>query len=174
MFRDLQAMVGNIGVRCFCDAAYGIPMWSHYADQHRGICIEFDRARDNTGLTLMALPVTYSDQFPIVEYFSNAKSKLRADDMMRALTQKAKCWEYEREHRILVPEGAHWTLAVSHNAITSVFLGACASAKTEEFVESVNAERAKRNVDRFEIKKMQMAVDGYKLGAISFRNITES
>ena len=39
---DINDFSANVGIRCFSATYNNILMWSHYADGHRGLCIEFD------------------------------------------------------------------------------------------------------------------------------------
>jgi hypothetical protein len=87
-------------------------MWSHYANQHHGCCIEFDVRRlfipDGVGFLL---PVVYKDKlFDVTKYFSaTAAGGGNNWAAMIAACHKNKNWAYEREWRIVLlfgyPEG---------------------------------------------------------------------
>ena len=73
-------------------------MWSHYADGHTGICIEFE-ATNQTEFFGEAQPVIYQDEVPALNFLPASQ-----DEKMEAmLLTKAKHWEYEREWRIIHP-----------------------------------------------------------------------
>jgi hypothetical protein len=69
-------------------------LWAHYGDAHRGMCIEFNSAMEPFS---KALPIWYEDLFPKLDL-----AKWDADSIVRlVLLTKAKCWEYEKEFRLL-------------------------------------------------------------------------
>ncbi|MBL9114259.1 MAG: DUF2971 domain-containing protein [Verrucomicrobiaceae bacterium] len=101
-------MVGKIaeGFRILCCSHRNdsILMWSHYAEQHKGLVIEFETSEILEGIDLT--PEAYE-----VRYRSNPASipGLHADvnsfeeGLLRVLTTKALEWSYEEEVRIRVP-----------------------------------------------------------------------
>jgi hypothetical protein len=67
-------------------------MWSHYADNHRGICLEFGT---DVRLFASALEVTYRSDYP--KWAPNLVGDSGAD----ILLTKSDDWKYEREFRII-------------------------------------------------------------------------
>ncbi|ANB72625.1 hypothetical protein AYM40_09785 [Paraburkholderia phytofirmans OLGA172] len=83
-------------------------MWSHYGDQHRGLCIGY------------ALPEKYEPKIHQVRY--GGERRVRASDVVKmvlysevaarksvdeaVLLRKASDWHYEKEWRMLGPRGA--------------------------------------------------------------------
>lgn len=53
-------------IACFSETPYNLPMWNHYANGHRGICLEYDTLKFNYDLTLRQrlFPVCYQDRLP--------------------------------------------------------------------------------------------------------------
>ncbi len=66
-------------------------MWSHYADKHRGICLEFDKGNDLIG---SAMEVTYRKTYP------EWTDPLAMPHLLDVLSTKSADWCYEREFRI--------------------------------------------------------------------------
>lgn len=62
-------------------------MWSHYADGHRGCCIEVS-LRSNK---LQANPIEYTDTLPRVDHNNQGRNVLLC---------KSKLWKYEQEVRV--------------------------------------------------------------------------
>ena len=95
-------------------------MWSHYANQHSGFCIEYD-CREGTGLRRLVYPVHYSDDAPSV-----SAADLMGLEKSAALDSlwltKATCWSYEQEWRVLMAHGGKSYQAPS--PITSIIFGA--------------------------------------------------
>ena len=71
-----------------------IIMWSHYADSHNGVCIEYDLA-ENPYIEKLVLPVIYTE------------TTLSHDDiidnelLLYAMLFKAPDWKYENEWRVI-------------------------------------------------------------------------
>tara|TARA_R110002072_G_C7929580_1_gene531571 strand:+ start:1402 stop:2112 length:711 start_codon:yes stop_codon:yes gene_type:complete len=93
-FRDEQSKVlTKFGVSCLSQSFDDIVMWSHYADQHKGICILFDtKLKFFDGLR----PVTYvPKRLP-----TPIKTKGEPGRLMQLMTTKLDLWEYEKEWRM--------------------------------------------------------------------------
>jgi hypothetical protein len=83
----------KIGILCLSEDPKNILMWSHYANNHSGICIGF-----NTEITPFntAAAITYSDERPKAEFNSNPNRLIE-----RVLLTKSKHWQYEKEWRAI-------------------------------------------------------------------------
>jgi hypothetical protein len=66
---DLGDWLGRIGLYCLSGNNNSILMWSHYADHHRGYCLQFE-ATDCTPVFGGALRVRYASDFPVVDVFN--------------------------------------------------------------------------------------------------------
>ncbi|HTU43757.1 MAG TPA: DUF2971 domain-containing protein [Bryobacteraceae bacterium] len=80
------------GIVCLSAVPCSTLMWSHYADNHKGICLEFG-ARDK--IFGAALKVIYRSEYP--------KMLLGGNFGQMMLTVKAKDWEKEEEYRLACP-----------------------------------------------------------------------
>lgn len=102
----LEAM-GNVRIRCFVnnqldvtdsEPVSNILMWSHYADSHRGMCLEYQFSNKFMNQT--------SDDavlhFRKVNYGPDALS-IKSEQMMTdiGLLRKCNAWEYENEVRLI-------------------------------------------------------------------------
>lgn len=73
-------------------------MWSHYADSHRGISIEYDFS-NNKELSTYLEPAYYTDKiFNMTPYLSTKKVSTKVVSITKALD-----WQYEKEWRITFP-----------------------------------------------------------------------
>ena len=72
-------------------------MWSHYADSHKGICIQYEITKD----TLAA----YNSDEQILKIgsvrYRNRKVMSNYITLDNALLAKGKCWDYEQEERLI-------------------------------------------------------------------------
>ncbi|MBR0868211.1 DUF2971 domain-containing protein [Bradyrhizobium sp. YCK136] len=105
-------------------------MWSHYAQNHTGICLEFGCAND---VLSSALKVVYCETYPPLDLADND-----AQTILLPLIAKAKAWEYEDEYRLIAQEEAEALsreslitksnlLLLPDGALTSIIIGCVAS-----------------------------------------------
>ena len=95
-----KAFQSKVYAACFSETNDNILMWSHYAQYHQGVCIEYDFSNiDFTDRLLLTLsPVKYTNELFDMQKFSNRES---IDRLTLAALSKNKCWEYESEWRLL-------------------------------------------------------------------------
>ena len=87
---EFHAVISKAGVFCVAERPDNLLMWSHYGDQHKGICLEFDGQRWPCSI---ANRVSYSEQYPVI----NPTSPTRVADMRDMLFRKGIVWSYEME-----------------------------------------------------------------------------
>lgn len=88
----------KIGICCFSKVNDDILLWSHYADKHKGVCINFKFIPVYVKLCAF-YPVNYVEK---IEQISS--SELMTDVMFHWLLTKSKKWEYEQEIRSIAME----------------------------------------------------------------------
>lgn len=81
-------------------------MWSHYADNHKGVCLEFSTDYDLFG---SALEVQYLSSYPRWR-----PQALVGEEGANTLLTKADVWRYEREYRIVGMEPGSSDLLAGH------------------------------------------------------------
>jgi hypothetical protein len=104
-------------------------MWSHYADYHRGICIEF-KTTGGKPFGCDILNIEYDDKYPKYSVY---------DDMNLELVRKYICtksldWGYEEEWRIFYRETGCQSFLPENEEISGVILGARISKRNKELV----------------------------------------
>lgn len=71
-------------------------MWAHYADNHKGICIQYrvnpENMVDNANLIVRLLDVNYDKPFPLDGNIP----------FLDSLCVKGDCWRYEKETRLIM------------------------------------------------------------------------
>lgn len=117
---SLRTTMQKIGVLCLSATPSEILMWSHYAENHRGFCVEYD-CSEGTQLRRLAHPVRYSETIPALS-LANLPSDAKDNFLDVCIFTKAKQWEYEQEWRVLMHEGNRAFQAPSK--VTSVIFGA--------------------------------------------------
>ena len=89
--------LNGLGVCCFSEAIDETLMWSHYAEGHRGIAIEFDAAHPYFS---RLLHVDYQDQREDV-----GLRWLIPEIIQKVILVKSTNWQYQREWRLLNGNG---------------------------------------------------------------------
>jgi hypothetical protein len=130
-FRELMA---GSAVTCFSEDPLSILMWAHYADQHRGICFEF---QEQLAGRFVGLPVVYTNERPVSD-----TTRLQHVDTLKALVlTKSSHWAYEKEHRMISYREKAGVRSFPPESLKSVILGARISLKHEAEIRSLVAAR---------------------------------
>jgi len=139
-------------ISCFSENKDSILMWSHYADQHKGFCIEYDTrtipSNEEYKRNLL-MPVIYSHDFlDMYEYWGQHTNINNPYAFHYAATRKSPVWRYEKEWRLIVE---HEPFNMKFIAPCKIFLGAKISQKDEEivmnFLPTTNVKLYKMEVD---------------------------
>lgn len=92
----LKELLDEIGVLCLAEGWDHPLMWAHYARSHQGIAVGF---HSRVEVFQLAQPVIYSKVLPTVRIPVDIGLQLFFD----VFQNKAECWHYEREWRIVKP-----------------------------------------------------------------------
>jgi Protein of unknown function (DUF2971) len=144
----LKLMQDSMVVCSFCESPKQLLMWSHYADSHRGICIEYNiESWENDDLRKRLLfPVMYQNEFydstnHILNYIKNGEFNNLYPII--AGSTKSKDWEHEQEWRFLIQAGDFFAPQnYRMNCQTRVFLGAKISTENRERVSVICKEKS--------------------------------
>jgi hypothetical protein len=154
--KEFKDSVAGYGICCLSEVNDDIVMWSHYADSHRGICLEFTADAEFHRGVFIPLPVRYQEEFPHLNAYDNWGS----DEMVKkSVLTKAKHWEYEKEHRLIAPSksGIH---KFPPEILTGVVLGAKISEyDREEVKEWVRLHPTPVNLFQASFRPAQYALD---------------
>lgn len=154
-----QQLVAQINklfrVGCLCTDFKNTLMWSHYADSHRGFCVEYDFSRNCDSLqNNLPMPVVYSESRPQIPWRealhkSDENTVSATVDMMVGVLTKDKRWEYENEWRFLIPTTMDPNLQMP--PISCIYLGTMISPR--------NRTKMLRIAKKLGIPVKQMVVD---------------
>jgi hypothetical protein len=131
-----QRTIEAIGVCSFAGDPKNILMWSHYANDHEGVCFQFDTARDPSTFVL-AMRVDYSSEYPVINWIADIADQLKA-----RITRKHEGWSYEKERRIVIPNGPRTYLPFEPMALTGLIFGCRSSDATRQTIARLLAERS--------------------------------
>lgn len=119
----------DTGILSLSGTPESILMWSHYADQHRGICIEFTVPE-----SISVHKVSYSQMPP--RFTLHDIYVKRNEECLSLFTTKHKHWQYEKEYRVILRGGGD----ILHNIpgpITGVIFGLRTSPDDEALVRKM-------------------------------------
>lgn len=163
--RDL---LGDLGVVCLSRNALNILMWSHYADFHRGLVLEFRIPimgihKDLLLATdrLLPLPVCYTVNRPYIKLGIED----HPDDLFNkvALT-KSIDWKYEKEERVIDHQRGPGIYKYRRDEILcSVIAGLKMREDNYTYLESVVDHISRESVPNLSLFKAQEKGEYYKL-----------
>jgi hypothetical protein len=101
---------------CFSEKRNNILMWSHYANKHKGICLNYKtiqvprtpnfRHTTTLRLTVNSIPtqlfeMKYQTKKPTYKNYAEVIIQNDAESLFDNLLTKSICWKYEKERRII-------------------------------------------------------------------------
>lgn len=130
-------------------------IWTHYADEHRGICIQFATFQDE--LFLLAKRVAYGKEFP--------KLLLPAPDgqaLQEHYLIKSAAWSYENEWRVVVPLNS-CAIALRPATVSGIIIGSRAHPSTIDALDALLTERREANYPPVRIYNASTQNSGYDI-----------
>lgn len=156
---NLKERLASAGILSLSELEDNILMWSHYAQQHKGICIEFKRTSSNIlGMPGNTSPVRYSIKAPTIDArsYRTADPEGKNEIELSLVLTKAADWTYEREWRVIKHSRANSVQPLGCK-IESITLGLRSEEATQEHVLSL----AKR--EGFKVKKASLKPNEFGL-----------
>jgi hypothetical protein len=150
-----EKVASSVSVCCFSDKKDNLVMWSHYADNHKGICLQFMNGRD---IFKGAFKVNYESEYPKVNFFDPL-----IDIIDSLLLTKSKHWEYEDEYRIILeqPKG---NKAFAEDILIGIIFGCQMDAAQKEYVSKlVKSRKHPINLYQAKMKDFEFSLDIHPL-----------
>jgi hypothetical protein len=139
---QFQNKIFNLGVLCLSEVPDNILMWSHYAEGHKGLCLQFE----NTDIR--AQKVEYTESYPEINYL------LTPEDNQRIFTlfTKSNHWHYEKEWRIIEYQHGSGICTFPKEKITGVIFGSEMPPEIKKLIRQWVGDR-EPHIDVYEAKK---------------------
>lgn len=142
-------------------------LWAHYADSHKGFCIEYDLellANSYKAFETFSFPVIYNKKPP--EYGIRDINNTKGLQVVQKLAgYKSKRWNYEQEHRIVT--GFYGEHPYDPNCLKSIYFG----LNMNESEKDLMMDRLKgRNIQFFQIIQKH---NSYEFDAIKVNDLTK-
>jgi hypothetical protein len=145
----IKELTQNMGICSFAESPDTLLLWSHYADHHRGCCVEYHCK--NNKLSKLSQKVRYTNSVPKISAADFAGPN--KNDVFDSLwLTKASCWSYEKEWRVMDKEGEKEVQAPA--PISAIIFGA--KMPTKDRVTIINI----LNYDETVVFKEAVLVDG--------------
>jgi hypothetical protein len=159
------------GWRLYCLTPYpdNSLMWSHYADRHKGICLEFDAKQMQS---LHVHTVSYDESPPGMDPLALLSGNVSPENVARIFLTKSRDWSYESEYRLIarageagvvsqasIPTTKDDYLTLGPGVLTAVIAGCRITDEdlgrirelVQEHAPGVSVKRAVQAVDRYSL-----------------------
>jgi len=147
--------VSDIGIACFSAIHDDFLMWSHYADGHRGFCLEFDSTFEPFN---RAREVVYSETYPLINLAAMITKKAAKADpygLQKLLLTKSFQWGYEKEWRVF--SDGDTGFVYDKSALTAVHFGSAMPSKHRELITQLLMGTSTQ------LYEMRKAISAYKI-----------
>lgn len=147
--------LSKIGVSCFSKNKSNLLMWSHYADSHRGMCLEFDSKAIPFS---KSLEVTYKSTIPKINMDSLLNEEFDIEFIKNLLSFKSIDWKHEEELRIFHQE-SNKCFVYPSNSLKAIYFGIRSDPSDIEIVCSIiKAQNPDVKFYRMEKKKLTFGI----------------
>jgi len=126
------------GILCLSQEPDNILLWSHYADNHCGVCLKFDILQD---LDFFSIPliVIYDQSYPIYNHMTQTK-----DIVTKMIKTKFDLWKYEKEIRIFKLEKKLYKF--NKTALTEIIFGCNMTQSEIERIKKLTSSNGYRHL----------------------------
>lgn len=142
---------------CFSSTPHSNLMWGHYANKHKGVCLEYDVSRLPDFMKVI-MPVVYTDKpFDAFELWDMEG----IDDQSAVLCPllfKSADWSYEKEWRVIIRNEEYNTphIIKTNNAISGIYYGFRANG--EERIE-IEKWAQRSQLPTYQVERSYMSYD---------------
>jgi hypothetical protein len=161
MYREAQIeKVKGARVSCFSLIKNNILMWSHYADKHKGICLEFDSDITSHGFTDLTEEDITEGEVGYTEYERiNYLSSNRIFAVYKMLLCKSNTWSYEKEFRLITLKRKPELQKFKKSYLKSIYFGLnMTSSEIEKFI-SLCSEYNYEKLNFFKAEKKNSTIE---------------
>lgn len=148
----IQEVLDNMGIASMSEVYDHEPMWAHYADQFKGMCVQYSLNRLIKGLDadIAITRMMYSEIEPVLlDDKSNAIDRARL-----CLSSKTVRWASEREWRLFKLKQGKASYE-DLRTVTKIFLGSRVSKTDEQLVRQA--------ADTLKVSVVKMEIDAYSI-----------
>jgi hypothetical protein len=141
----------NLRICSFSLIKNSLLLWSHYSDEHKGICIEYD-FEDIDAIRTFIQPVNYTNKvhkIGILEEYSTMQ-------MIASSLIKSKDWEYEKEWRLTIfKQKENFPQKIKVPLPKAIYLGTRFNLNKDDLKEKIYKICANRKIPIYQMVKAQ-------------------
>jgi hypothetical protein len=145
----LTQITENIKVCCFSERKDSLLMWSHYANEHKGICIEYEFENESETRTFLQ-PILYSNKIHKINTFED----LTVLNQVASTLTKCKDWEYEEEWRLtILKQSVALPNTIQAPKPIAIYLGTRFHLNKEEEIEQLKKIAKEKGIPLYQMGK---------------------
>lgn len=114
----LDELERQFGIACLCKSNNNFLLWSHYANNHTGFAIGFDKKKLFEDTQAHFAHMQYQEELPKLDLFEDTETHFS-----KVIGTKSKMWEYEEEYRLTKIGKAGKITTLQKETIVEVILG---------------------------------------------------
>lgn len=140
----MDYLIKDFYVSCFTTCNSNVLMWSHYAKNSTGFCLEYDPNKINESLRKFIFPIIYVDKpVDVTELLESKNNDDITLSVLISIISKFKDWVYEKELRVILyaPNNKDVRIPVKMPLPDKIYLG-------NKFFSSYLLEKAKSKVKK--------------------------
>ena len=150
--QELHDTVDKTGVSCFSEKMDSILMWSHYTEDHKGVCLQFNPS--DKLFSEKCERMIYVDEFPNID----SKRIINEPNNFLFFT-KSNEWRYESEVRVI--KDSNSLHSFSPKSLIAIYFGVnCDPDDVKKIKDIINNHSQYENVS---FHKMNLSTEGFKL-----------
>lgn len=151
--------VNSSRICCFSLINDNILMWSHYADNHAGVCLEFDNLMENKFVNLLDKNDISEG---IVGYTAKTRINYVAEERMFAFYKlffcKSEMWEYEKEFRMVLLDNKEEFHQFKKESLLGIYFGINTNAEDRNTLIKAGNQNNFRSINYYIGEKGRLSI----------------
>ncbi|WP_302279555.1 DUF2971 domain-containing protein [Brachyspira pilosicoli] len=175
ILNDYQNLLDRIKIACLTTHNDNTLMWSHYADKHKGICIEYDfNSINNYTIKKVLYKNSIMKSNRIVNIFERIEDfkteKYYIESFIDLFCIKSKEWKYEDEYRIIYDDKEKNENGILKPAIIkNIYFGIKTPEKDKKLIANIIKCKNEINKNTNSIKLYESYLDDNELFKINIK-----
>jgi len=146
MFQYYKKIVlRQFGVFCLSAKNNDLLMWGHYADSHKGFCLEFIKEKDHFFRESKEVDYPEDNNYPEYDWPKNPDEMMAMSE--KIILTKARHWVYEEEWRVINPPNEMTDSYMGHErsyaqeSLASVIFGMSMPEENRKLIRKITSDK---------------------------------
>jgi hypothetical protein len=139
-YKDIKEELDSWGILCLSSEFDNLLLWSHYAEDHKGVVLEFSPSVEKDSFLLAGRNVFYTPNRPVCYnpkyFFSSPNEQATELTVNDVIYNKHPLWSYEKEYRVAFPnfckEQSRVYIPFLEEDLSAIYLGSKTSQEDKE------------------------------------------